>query len=536
MKKVLFLVVIGVLIFAAVGQNAPARPAQAQDDTLIVATDIRDLQSLDTAQNGSPTNLAMFYTVYERLYELPANPAEPLIPNLATGHTVSEDGLVWTFNLREGVTFASGNPFTAEDVVFSWMRVWNFQNEPAQVFNLFVSKIEALDPLTVQVTLSTEVFPRPSPIPFFDSLTALPSLSILDSQLLMENGGSMDPTTDTAGEWLNQNSAGSAPYVLAEWEPEVQLTLERNDAYWGENKAAIQRVVLRQVNESTTAFQLAEEGEVDIAQNIDKDLAEFVENSGNLELEAGQTLQIVYLALSPSDNFADSPLTNRDVRRAIVQAIDYDGIINGLLGGFAIRPGGVVPIGILGAAESESLKYERNVDAARELMAQAGYADGFELTLNLSSVPLGGLPAETLAAKLADDLNQIGIDLEINIQAPAVFTSGRNNKEFSMYASRFAADFFDPTNWTLLFAVPDFQNVASYVQIDNVGLSLAALNTLFTAGEGRPGAVLRFQQQLANEAYYSVLYQPQTIDAVSSEVSGYQFHPIALIDYKLLSK
>ena len=220
MKKIAFLLLFCLFVL----------PMRAQgDDIVIVATNISDLQSIDPANNGSSTNLSVFYTVYGRLYELPPDPSQPLIPNLATGHTVSEDGFTWTFNLREGVTFASGNPLTANDVVFSWKRVQNFQNEPAQVFNLFVKDIVAVDDLTVEVRLSDAIFPLP--IPFFDVLTALPSFSILDSQLVIANGGSLDPTQDTATEWLNQNSAGSGPFILTSWTPEVELTMVRNDNY-----------------------------------------------------------------------------------------------------------------------------------------------------------------------------------------------------------------------------------------------------------------------------------------------------------------
>lgn len=533
MRKYLILTLSLALILTAFGLGAyPA--AQAQDDALIVATDIRALRSLDPAQDGSRTNISVFYNVYERLYELPVNPGDALIPNLATDHSVSEDGTVWTFNLRDDVTFASGNPLTADDVVFSWERVRNLQNEPAQVFNLFIGEIVAVDELTVQLTTATTVFPLP--VPFIDLLTALPALSILDSQLVIENGGSLDPAEDSATEWLNQNSAGSGPYMVESWTPDTEVRLARNDNYWGDEGANLSAVVLRQVNDSTTALQLVERGEVDIAQEIDKDLAERVNDNDDLTLEVGRNLQIIYMALSPSENFEDSPLVNQMVRQAIFLAIDYDGITNSLLGGFAERPGGIVPLGVFGAEESLPLRYETDVEAARALMAEAGFEDGFTLTLNMPSGQLGGLSSEILAAKLIADLGEIGIDVEVNLQAPTIFRTERDATEYSAYVTSFSADFFDPTNWTVLFGLPDFQNVAAYIQLDNPELAEAALATIFAPADQRALAVAGFQQLLTAEAIYSVLYQPQSVDVVASNIEGYQFHPTALIQYDELTR
>ncbi len=521
MKRFLLLVIVLMLSISLVS---------AQDDAIIVATDITDLQSLDPAQNGSSTNLAYFYTVYERLYELPTDPSQPLIPNLATSHTVSEDGFVWEFALREGVTFASGNPLTAEDVVFSWKRVQNFQNEPAQVFNLFFADVEAADTLTVRVTLSNAVFPLP--VPFIDVLTALPSFSILDSRLVMENGGSLDPAADTAGEWLNQNSAGSGPFALSTWTPETELVLARNDGYWGD-AAAVSGVTLRQVNDSTTALQLLERGEVDIAQNLDKDLIPQIEGNDSLTLQAGQTLSIIYVALSPREG---TPLEDVQVRQAIMQAIDYDGIIDQLLSGYAVRPGGVVPVGILGSEESLAVRPGRDVEAARALLEAAGYADGLELTLNLASVPLGGLTPEVLAAKLTSDLAEAGVTLTVEIDPVTVFRTRRSEGELSFFVTNFSADFFDPTNWTVLFGVADFQNIAAYIGLQDPAVAEAAFATIFAPAEQRALAVAGFNQAVAAQGLYSVLYQPQTIDAVAASVGGYAFHPIEKIDYAALTR
>jgi peptide/nickel transport system substrate-binding protein len=310
------------------------------------------------------------------------------------------------------------------------------------------------------------------------------------------------------------------------------VTLVRNDNYWNGEPPAIDGVTLRQVNDSTTALQLVERGEVDIAQNLDKDLAPQIEANPDLTLQSGQGLQIIYLALSPG--FPDSPLADARVRRAMMLAVDYDGIINGLLGGFAARPAGVVPVGILGAADAEQYRYERDVEAARALLEEAGFADGFELTINMPSSPLGGLSPDILAAKLVADLGEIGITVNPVIEADSVFREGRNAGEYQAWVTRFSADFFDPSNWTALFTIPRFFNIAYYAKVLDEGLQAAAVETI--VAEDRAAAVAEYTRLLNDFAAYSVLYQPQTVDAVSAAVSGYQFHPVALIRYAGLSK
>ena len=112
--------------------------------------------------------------------------------------------------------------------------------------------------------------------PAFATIVTAPALSILDSVLVKENGGTDAAdadTTDTANDWLTQNSAGSGPFVLTGWTPLGEITMVRNDAYWRE-LAALDAVTLRHTEDASSALQLLERGDVDVYENVDKDLAE----------------------------------------------------------------------------------------------------------------------------------------------------------------------------------------------------------------------------------------------------------------------
>ncbi len=126
--------------------------AQA-DNSVIVAADVQDIITLDPARAYEVTNLTVFHAVYETLINVPADDLTALEPGLATSWEVSDDGLTYTFHLREGVTFSSGNPMTAEDVRFSWMRLKNIKGNPSFYADA-IDSITVVDDHTLEVTLS----------------------------------------------------------------------------------------------------------------------------------------------------------------------------------------------------------------------------------------------------------------------------------------------------------------------------------------------------------------------------------------------
>ncbi|MBC7814487.1 MAG: hypothetical protein H7175_25245 [Burkholderiales bacterium] len=255
----------------------------AQDDggTIIIADDVEGIVTLDPGRAYEVTNLTIHHATYETLINVPADDLTALAPGLAESWEVSDDGLVYTFHLRDGVTFSSGNAMTAEDVRFSWMRLKNIKGNPSFYADA-VTGIEVIDDLTLEVTLSVAT-------PAFLSIVTVPAMSVLDSAVVMANGGTDAAdadVTDTAQEYLDQNSAGTGPFILTSWVPNTEVTMVRNDTYWG-GPAALAGVTMIQVNDSTTALQQLERGDIDIAINIEKDLADMVTANADLTLIQG---------------------------------------------------------------------------------------------------------------------------------------------------------------------------------------------------------------------------------------------------------
>jgi peptide/nickel transport system substrate-binding protein len=523
MKRLSLLVLTLIAAFALVGGAA------AQADTLVVATLLDDVITLDPGRAYETTNLTIHRATYETLLEIRSDDLTTVVPLLAESYSVSDDGLTVTFTLNAAARFASGNPVTAEDVRFSWMRLKNIKGNPSFYADA-ISAIETPDAQTVVVTLS-------APTPAFPTIVTAPAMSVLEKAVIVEQGGTDAAdadVTDMANDWLSQNSAGSGPFILTGWTPETEITMVRNDNYWRE-PAALSAVTLRNVNDASTALQLLERGDVDIYENVDKDLAEQVAGNADLQLVFGQTLNLTYLALSPDNTTFATPLSDPLVRRAIAQAIDYDGIIDGLLLGYADRPASPLPIGVQGSNPME--RYARDLDSARDLLAQAGYAGrAMDLTLYIGTGAPGGIPAETLAAKIQADLAEVGINVTINQQPTSNFLTAFRAQELPFLFSTWTPDYLDATMWSDYFSYAD-SGLSRRIRMDSpVIADLATRAANETDPALRTQLYIEYQTAHVNEAVFLPLFQPQALYALRANVQGFAFHPVYFIDFYALSK
>jgi ABC-type dipeptide transport system, periplasmic component len=206
--------------------TAPTEPAVAPaGGTLVIAMNLDDVVTLDPAYAGETTNLFIHINTYDTLVDIRPDDLNTIVPRLAESWDVNPDFTEFVFHLRKDAKFASGNPVTAQDVVFSWNRLLNVAGAPA--FNLDgVGKVESVDDYTVKVSTAVGDDGKPQPLPQFLSSACNPSLGIQDSKLVKEHGGTDAAdaaTTDKAKEWLDQNSAGSGPFILTKWSPKADI-------------------------------------------------------------------------------------------------------------------------------------------------------------------------------------------------------------------------------------------------------------------------------------------------------------------------
>jgi peptide/nickel transport system substrate-binding protein len=535
--------------------SAPAEPVVATEaaaapagGTLVVAMNLNDVVTLDPAFAGETTNLFIHINTYDTLVDIRPDDLNTVVPRLAEAWEANADFTEFIFHLRKDAKFASGNPVTAQDVVFSWNRLMNVAGAPA--FNLDgVGKVEAVDDYTVKVSTLAGDDGVPQSLPQFLTSASNPSLGIQDSKLVKENGGTDAAdaaTTDKAKEWLDQNSAGSGPFVLVKWSPKAEIELVANKNYW-RNTPFFDKVVIKHVEDPTTQLQMLERGDADMLGALDVDLVEMAKANSDITVSVDQTLDENYLAMvytCPEDIKAQNPekfaalmspeshaiLCKKEVRQAVAAAIDYDGIINAVLGGYGTRAPSIIPIGVMGVDPAKV--QGRDVEKAKTLLAEAGYADGVALDLYYASSPT----REIVAAKIQQDLSEAGITLNLKPLEQSVYLTEMRAQKLPMAFGGWTPDYLDVTMWTDYFGLGD-RSIAFRMWFQNEEANKLATEIRTTSDPAaRKAAVVKIQEVFMEEMPFTMLYQIQSVHAFSKELKGFKFHPVWSVDLSELSK
>lgn len=347
-----------------------AMPAESAD--LLVIAISEDTASLDPARSFETLPSIVHKATYQTLVTFPVDSVEQVVPALAESWEISEDGTVYTFTLDSNARFSNGDPVTAEDVVFSFNRLKNITGNPSFLAET-VASVEATDEQTAVVTLT-------QPDPSILAKMIFGAFSVVNQTEVEANGGTAAEDAaeaDTAEEWLNSNSAGSGPYLLESWEPGVETVLVRNENYWGE-PALTERVIFRNIPEAATQKIQLEAGDIDIAFDLSTDQVPSLESNPDVTVFQGLSDTLVFLKGNQDPDTggaASDPL----VLQAVRYALDYEGI-RLLAGGESVTPSSMLPVGFLGAYGPNE-GFTRDVDQAKALLAEAGYADGLDIEL-----------------------------------------------------------------------------------------------------------------------------------------------------------
>ncbi len=516
----------------AASPTAPPAPTPTPaPKVLVVARAKMDIRTLDPHRQYEIAPPQIMRAAYETLVTLGDKGADitKIEPLLAESYEVSPDARVYTFRLRKGIKFHTGNEMTAEDVLFSFRRLGNLKDNPSWLFSDHVESIEAVDPYTVRITLK-------EPNAAFLAMLVSPNFAVVDSKAVKEKGGTDAPDadkTDRATDWLNQNSAGTGPFILKEWKEKEHVILERNPNYW-RDPPAIDRIVIRDIPDPTAQLQALERGEVDIAQSLDVDLIARLRASGKAQIIEGYTLDLIYLAITMNPEISKE-LADKRVRQAIMYAIDYEGIIKGLMRGGAVHPPTTIPLGLIGT--DPNLAPKRDLEKARALMKEAGYEKGFTVKMVFPTATfVGGLPAETLAAKLQADLAQIGITLELEPRETVAWRADYRAGKLAITIADWTPDFLDPHGWAIPFAVKG-ASAAKRVYYENPKAEELAIRAgQITDLEERARMYLELQRIFLDDATYIGLIQPKVYIAAAPDVQGIVYNPVYFIDYYYVKK
>lgn len=355
----------------------------AGSDSASGRTDL-NLRISDAFSTVDPHNLSLnsdimlSRQVYEPLYWI--NDEGEEIPMLATEYSVSEDGLTWTFQLREGVTFQNGDPLTAQDVVYSYERC--FDNAYMQ------EKVEAIDSVTAPDDSTVEMHLKYQFSPLMEKIAAIGIVSQSFAEANMDDQG-----------LLGFNACGTGAYSVKEAIPDVSITLEAYSGYWG-GEAPIKTLNFEQITDETTAVTAFEAGEIDVMSIPSANWAQISE-SGQYNTDSRPSNHVVYLIF----NTEAAPFDNRELRQAIAYAINREDIIAVAADGLADPATSLATSYMLGYTE-DHMTYEYDPEKAKELLAEAGYPDGLDIG---SMKTMSGSYFEKVMQVVQSQLAEVGI-------------------------------------------------------------------------------------------------------------------------------
>lgn len=340
---------------------------------------------------------------YETLFKFYSNDGAAE-PNLVDSYEFSEDNLTLTCKLKDGIVFASGNPMTSADVAFSIMRCKNLKDNPSFIADT-IESIDTPDDKTVVINLNQVDSAILSKLTYA-------SMSVLDSAVVKENGGTDAEdaaTADTAQDYLNTTSAGSGMYIMTSYTPDEEVVLEKNPNYWG-TATNVDKFIVKIQPDSNTQMMTLSQGDIDVALNMTDDtMAELKDNESiTLVNEPTKTVSFVMMNM---DESIGGPVANPQVQQAIRKALDYKGIQT-ISGEGAVTPYDVIQVGFLGSKGERDADYQ-NIEEAKQILADAGYPDGFDIDLDVCDLQMEGVAMSDLAQKVKDDLAQIGINCNI---------------------------------------------------------------------------------------------------------------------------
>jgi len=345
--------------------------------------------------------------------------ADNFDPELATDWELSDDGLSLTMHLREDAESPYGNTLTADDVVWTAQR--NVALKTVGEFGMTVANINKEDPVTA-VDDHTVVWNLTEPTPLLLKVLAWSWFAPIDSVEAQAHATADDPW---AQEWLKENTAFYGPYTVTEFTPGQNGTMELNPGWFGDTPA-IEKITFQSVPDAGNRQQLVQRGEVDFVPDIPRSQLTALQGKADVQVLLQPGIRFSYLQYRAGIE----PLDNQLVREAISYAIPYEQILEDVYYGTSLPA--KTPSTWLPNAFPELSPYEYDLDKAQELLAEAGYGDGFTVSLTYSTANPGP-ENEQVAILIADSLKDIGVT--VNLQKPsseAAFTTSYNAGEFEM--------------------------------------------------------------------------------------------------------
>lgn len=512
------------LIGCAAQGGAPGGGGSAgskQDADTLVITRAGDPTSLDPAVSvATGSGLESLTPFYDRLVDV--QPDGTVIPSLAESWEISEDGLAYTFHLREGVVFHDGSPFNAEEVRFTWQRIMGLADQASQYWPN-VKDVEVADEYTAVIHLNTID-------PTF--------LSVLGGQRGVYMGPSkacVEANEAAPGDWAADhfvdNECGTGAYQLGAWKHDESITYTAFEDYWkGWDGAHVTTVIQQIVSEPSTVQMLLTQGDVDLAaDNLPMQVLQQLNGQEGVVVDVADSTTIDQMVF----NLYEGPTTDPRVREAISLLFDYDAAIQQAYAGQAERIATGLPSTVWPEVTEGLVPMERDVERAKELLAEAGYPDGFELEFAYADINQWS----SLALILEASLGEGGIKVKPVPSTWPVLFEKLGNSSYGMAGYQMWAAYPDP-NDILMWWHTDQKNFINPGWGDSETDAMISGATQTLDVDERTDLYRGVVERLKSDMPAIWVDQPMQQTALRDYVSGFVYNPYynGLLDFYALSK
>lgn len=450
--------------------DAAAQTTESTGDKELAVQIGPDPETIDPALNSAVDGGNMLLHAYECL--LIVGEDGTLQPGQAESYEVSEDGLTWTFHLRDGLKWSDGSDLTANDFVYSWKRVCNPEVAAPYaetVLGMVKGYDEAidgnLDALGVSAPDdSTLVVELANPCSYFGSLAAFATLSPVQEATIEANGEAWATAPETY--------VSNGPFYMTEWVPGSHITFSKNPYYWNADAIKLDRLKFVLMEDSNAAYSAYQTGEVLMIKDVPTE--EIPSLTGTDDFYVDPIIGTYYISL----NIQKAPFDDVNVRKALSLAIDREYVASTLMQGTYTAAGNFMGPGWMdtdgtefmsnangGKPYIDTTNFEANLEEAKQLLADAGYPDGEGFpTISYTTNDAGY--HKVVAEYLQQAWAELGIDLQVNIVEWSSFTPMRRSGDFEVARNGGVGDYSDPSNMLELFCTTNGNNDGKFSNAD----------------------------------------------------------------------
>lgn len=461
----------------------------------------QDIDSLDPHKATAAGTKEILFNIFEGLVKPDEN--GNLICAVASDYSISDDGLVYTFTLRDNVKFHNGNTVTGEDVKYSLERAAGLLDGTPLISTLqTIQSVDILDNKTVQVTVGAA-----------------------NTELIYSFVAAIIPAG--SGEDTAADPVGTGPFSFVSYTPQEGIVVKKNTNYWQEGLPYLDEVEFKITGSADTALLELQGGSIDIYAYLTDSQANTLKDTFQVVSSPSNVVQALFL------NNAEKPLDDVRVRQAICYALDKDMINEFVAGG----NGTPVSSAMLPTLKDYYVDLNdvygttANVDKAKELLADAGYPDGFDLTI---AIPSNYEFHMQTGEVVAEQLKEVGINVTIDAMEWSTWLDQvYNGRQYQATISGITSD-LTPGYLLNRFQTDSKKNFINFASADYDALYQKIQDTLDV--EQKKEYYKQLQQILCEDAGSAFLQVPANTTAIAKDLTGYKFYPVYVQDLSTVQK